>query len=156
MNNDEVEKNIIEAIEILGKVFTEAMKTYGLHIDAHFKIVSERITELFERMEIFDNLPIVKKEKPEPKPTATNTDGNLTVGPGIIEPKKETKTIPKLEPLIHEVLYEERKYERFMPCKYKCGYWTAWATDYKKGDNQKLHINPNTKEVYGLQCPEWE
>lgn len=92
MNNDEVEKNIIAAIEILGKVVTE-----------NFKIVNERITELFEKMEIFDNLPIVKKEKPVEK-TATNTNGNLTAGPGII---KET---PKPERPESETPVEEGHY----------------------------------------------
>jgi len=52
-------------------------------------------------------------------------------------------------------VYEGRTYNKFKPCKYKCGYWTSWATDYKKGD-KILHINPVTKEVLGFNCPKFK
>jgi len=53
-----------------------------------------------------------------------------------------------------EIEYEGRTYNRFKPCKYKCGYFTSWATDYKKGD-KILHINPVTREIIGFNCPKF-
>lgn len=50
--------------------------------------------------------------------------------------------------------HEGRVYRKFEPCKYKCGMWSSWADDYKKGDH-KLHVNPVTKEVLG-GCPKYE
>ena len=144
------------------------MKAHEQKIDKYFeltgqqfKLINERITELLETEDA------ILKQLVEPKPVkiAEDVDFEKTIrhaSPGIEGTiseeayQKAQKTKPKLEPLIHEIEYEGRKYERFMPCKYKCGYWTSWAMDYKKGDNQKLHINPNTKDIYGLQCPEWE
>lgn len=62
--------------------------------------------------------------------------------------------VEKLEVSNDIVEYDGRKYKKFIPCKYKCGMWTAWATDYKQGD-RKLHMNPMTKEIIGLECPKY-
>ena len=75
------------------------------------------------------------KEKPEPK----------------IYPDDQIKPVEKKA---IEIVYEERTYNRFKPCKYKCGYWTSWASDYKKGD-RILHINPMTNEALGFDCPKF-
>lgn len=79
-----------------------------------------------------------------------------------IQPSNEYKKIPEVivkeEPQVSEeiiVEYEGRTYKKFKPCKYKCGFWTSWATDYKKGD-KILHINPMTKEIIGFNCPKFE
>ena len=50
--------------------------------------------------------------------------------------------------------HEGRTYSRFKPCKYKCGMWSSFANDYKKGD-RPIHINPVTREVLG-GCPKYE
>ena len=77
-----------------------------------------------------------------------------------LQPSKEYENkeiIVKEEPQIEESIsieYEGRTYKKFKPCKYKCGLWTSWATDYKKGD-KILHINPMTKEVIGFNCPKF-
>ena len=68
------------------------------------------------------------------------------------------KLIVKEEPQVSEeiiVEYEGRTYKKFKPCKYKCGFWASWATDYKQGD-KILHINPMTKEIVGFNCPKFE
>ena len=92
MNNDEVEKNIIETIELLGKVVTD-----------NFKVINERITELFEMLKPRPIIAYGEGPAPDGR-TATNTDGNVTVGPGLIitddpnhgqSPTKQ-KNIPKI------------------------------------------------------------
>jgi hypothetical protein len=60
---------------------------------------------------------------------------------------------PSMEESI-TIVHEGRTYKKFTPCKYKCGMFTSWADDYKKGD-RKLHINPLTKEVLGTNCPKY-
>ena len=148
--------------KILLEALSSAFTKHGAKVDNRLDIIKERLDEINE---VLDG---ILKQLVEPKPIqriAEDVDFEKTIrhaSPGIEGTiseeayQKAQKTKPKLEPLIHEIEYEGRKYERFMPCKYKCGYWTSWAIDYKKGDNQKLHIDPNTKEIYGLQCPEWE
>lgn len=66
---------------------------------------------------------------------------------------KKVMTVEESNNIVIE--YEGRRYSRFKPCKYKCGMWSSWADDYKKGDTI-LHINPMTKEVIGFKCPKYE
>ena len=58
--------------------------------------------------------------------------------------KKETKSESP-----REIIFEARTYNKFKPCKYKCGGLTAWPVDYKKGD-QPLHIHPTDHEILGF------
>jgi len=72
-------------------------------------------------------------------------------------PKKESTKKPFVRELTESKLvieHEGRTYSRFKPCKYKCGMWSSFANDYKKGD-RPIHINPVTKEVLG-GCPKYE
>ena len=55
----------------------------------------------------------------------------------------------KVEPFSIEIKHLERTYNKFKPCKYKCGGLTAWPIDYKKGD-QPLHIHPTDHEILGF------
>ena len=71
--------------------------------------------------------------------------------------KKESKTKTKVTEQTESKLvieHEGRTYSRFNPCKYKCGMWSSFANDYKKGD-RPIHINPVTREVLG-GCPKYE
>ncbi|MFW9874491.1 MAG: hypothetical protein ACFFG0_15400 [Candidatus Thorarchaeota archaeon] len=81
-----------------------------------------------------------KADRPDSKPVVTQT---------VVENHK----IPKKKEAI-TIKYEGRTYSKFTPCKYKCGFWSSWADDYKKGD-RKLHINPLTQEILG-GCPKYE
>jgi len=74
-----------------------------------------------------------------------------------LQPHQEHKEIIVKEEVEEglSIEYEGRIYKKFKPCKYKCGLWTSWATDYKQGD-KILHINPMTKEIVGFQCPKFE
>jgi len=82
---------------------------------------------------------------------------------GITDPfddrpvKKESTKNGKITEKVESKLvieHEGRTYSRFNPCKYKCGMWSSFANDYKKGD-RPIHINPVTKEVLG-GCPKYE
>lgn len=75
------------------------------------------------------------------KPKATTEKPLKLGGHPVVEDEKIT------------IEYDSRTYEKFVPCKYKCGFWASWANDYKKGDH-KLHINPISKEVIG-ECPNY-
>jgi len=71
--------------------------------------------------------------------------------------KKESTKNGKITEKVESKLvieHEGRTYSRFNPCKYKCGMWSSFANDYKKGD-RPIHINPVTKEVLG-GCPKYE
>lgn len=95
MNNDEVEKNIKETIGLLGKVVID-----------NFKIINDRITELYE---VIDELPIFElPKKPEPK--------RSTVGPGIIEKKdvdieKAIAEKPKTKKVFENVKGDKLEFE---------------------------------------------
>ena len=72
-------------------------------------------------------------------------------------PKKEsTKKLKVTESTESKIIieHEGRTYSRFKPCKYKCGMWSSFADDYKKGD-RPIHVNPVTREVLG-GCPKYE
>ena len=72
-------------------------------------------------------------------------------------PEKESTKNGKITEKVESKLvieHEGRTYSRFNPCKYKCGMWSSFANDYKKGD-RPIHINPVTKEVLG-GCPKYE
>ena len=72
-------------------------------------------------------------------------------------PKKESKIKTKVTEQTESklvIVHEGRTYARFNPCKYKCGMWSSFANDYKKGD-RPIHINPVTREVLG-GCPKYE
>ena len=90
MNNDEVEKNIIEAIELLGKTI------YASH-----KILEDRISNIV-------NLLTIQENEKKPEPTATNHRGNNTVGPGIITEKEEP--ISSKIPLSYKIAEKGCKY----------------------------------------------
>jgi len=70
--------------------------------------------------------------------------------------KESTKNLKVTEQTESKLIieHEGRTYSRFKPCKYKCGMWSSFADDYKKGD-RPLHVNPVTKEVLG-GCPKYE
>lgn len=94
MNNDEVEKNIIEAIEILGKVVTENFKFINKRLDGmgegnklYLDAISDRISNIVNLLTLKEN-----EEK-----TATNEAGNTTVGPGIIKKKERPKPETPIE-----------------------------------------------------------
>lgn len=57
--------------------------------------------------------------------------------------------VKKTTTLTWEIEYNGRTYNKFKPCKYKCGGLTSWPEDYKKGD-QPLHIHPTDKEILGF------
>ena len=65
---------------------------------------------------------------------------------------KPLPVIAEVDPLSDEVEYDGKTFGKFVPCKYKCGMFTAWGKPYKQGD-KKLHLNPMTKEVLGYDCP---
>ena len=48
-----------------------------------------------------------------------------------------------------KIEYQGRTYEKFKPCKFKCGGLTAWAKDYKQGDKM-LHVHPTDHEILGF------
>ena len=48
-----------------------------------------------------------------------------------------------------KIEYQGRTYEKFKPCKFKCGGLTAWAKDYKQGDKM-LHVHPTDREILGF------
>ena len=48
-----------------------------------------------------------------------------------------------------QIEHDGRTYNKFKPCKYKCGGLTAWPTDYAKGD-QPIHIHPTDHEILGF------
>ena len=70
-------------------------------------------------------------------------------------PKTDSTPLPVIktvDPLSDRIEYDGKTFEKFIPCKYKCGMFTAWGKPYKQGD-KKLHLNPMTKEILGYDCP---
>jgi len=135
----------------------------------------ERIKQaLLKAVEVLDNLSqnseliynnqlnIIESQKAimEFLEKGSATGENSSVGCRIDQPSQEDLTealITDSKPAVEEKIiieYEDRTYSRFKPCKYKCGLWTSFADDYKKGD-RPIHINPMTKEVLG-GCPKYE
>lgn len=74
--------------------------------------------------------------------------------PGFRTEKEAQFKKEKIEVSDDIVEFDGREYKKFTPCKYKCGMWSAWPSDYKQGD-RKLHMNPMTKEVIGTECPKY-
>ncbi|MFX0141413.1 MAG: hypothetical protein ACFFDN_47685 [Candidatus Hodarchaeota archaeon] len=72
----------------------------------------------------------------------------------VLHQDTKTKTT-QIATMEWEMEYEGKKYKKFSPCKYKCGFWSGWGKPYKQGD-KILHINPATKEIIGFQCPKFE
>ena len=131
MNNDEVEKNIIEAIEILGKVVTH-----------NFKVNNQRITDLYEAI---NGLHIFELPK-EPEPTATNHRGNNTVGPGIIK-----KEVPILDYVNKGKIPDSYKIAK-KGCKW-CEGVVAWprvfVTDKEIAEEGKVREGPIHCDIDG-------
>ena len=134
MNNDEVEKNIIEAIEILGKTIYES-----------HKILEDRISNIV-------NLLILKENEKKPK-TATNHRGNSTVGPGIIKKRPNAKKLS-----VNGKIPDSYKISG-TACKY-CQGTVAWAPFKKPSDlgpdekrEPPIHCDENGNIKGDGRCP---
>jgi hypothetical protein len=78
----------------------------------------------------------------------------VEITPKIVKESPGFKTVSTKAEYIQVMEVNGRKYKKFVPCKYKCGLWSAWPIDYKSGD-KRLHINPITKEPVSLGCGDY-
>ena len=83
-----------------------------------------------------DKILLLLEKKPEPKEIVSEHVSGVN-----LEDNTENFSV-KIE-------YQGRTYEKFKPCKFKCGGLTAWAKDYKQGDKM-LHIHPTDHEILGF------
>ena len=101
------------------------------------------------KQELEDTMEQTAKE-----PKVVNARQIRRSSPGFKTEKEAQFKKEKIEVSDDIVEFDGREYKKFTPCKYKCGMWSAWPSDYKQGD-RKLHMNPMTKEVIGTECPKY-
>ena len=113
-------------------------------LDKILALLSERSKEVItkemggekEKDRITNKIQRIIKEKYEKPPVVSEHVSGVN-----LEDVTENSSI-KIE-------YLGRTYEKFKPCKFKCGGLTAWAKDYKQGDKM-LHVHPTDHEILGF------
>ena len=111
-----------------------------------FDMKTDLFNEFDKLSKKFDNLINARAYfQSEPPPTLIGIPERKSTKNVKVNEQAESKLV---------IVHEGRTYSRFNPCKYKCGMWSSFANDYKKGD-RPIHINPVTREVLG-GCPKYE